>query len=173
VAGGVIHRAWRRGQRVAVPPLQPAAGRENQDYTGISDVPLQLVFRSAARYSLYQRDDETGAQASRCPRTSSPTTSASACAGRPRTAAPARPRVSSFPSGIRGQFRTDSQEYGYHRDRDIEAQSHLFWSRALVAWEFSNAQRFEVTLTGGVSIHADRFSAYRLGGALPMNANSR
>jgi hypothetical protein len=143
------------------------AGQTN--YSGLAEVPLQLVFRSAARYSLYQRDDRTS------PAFTLPEDKLAyhlrlglRWGGREPLLHPDRAVELSL--WYEGQFRTDSQEYGYSRDRSIEAQSHLFWSRALVAWEFPHSQRVEFTLTGGVSVHADRFSAYRLGGALPMNA---
>ncbi|HTH47859.1 MAG TPA: hypothetical protein VMB21_10140 [Candidatus Limnocylindria bacterium] len=143
------------------------AGQTN--YSGIGDVPLQLVFRSAARYSLYQRDDETSA-AFKLPedKLAYHLRLGLRWGGREPLLFPDRAVELSL--WYEGQFRTDSQAYGYNDDRDVQAQSHLFWSRALVAWELPRSQRIEVTLTGGVSLHADRFSAYRLGGALPLNS---
>ena len=66
-------------------------------------------------------------------------------------------------------LRTDPQRYGYGGDREIKASSHLFWARALLAYTLPKLQHnFSVSLTGGGSIDADRFSAYRLGGLLPL-----
>ena len=68
-----------------------------------------------------------------------------------------------------GQYRTDSGAYGYAGDRVLEESSELFWARALLIYTLPDSrQRFDVNLTMGASLHADRFSAYRLGGTLPM-----
>jgi hypothetical protein len=68
-----------------------------------------------------------------------------------------------------GQFRTDSGSYGYNGDRILEANSELFWARALLIYTMPKSkQSLDVELLGGGSWHADRFSAYRLGGDLPL-----
>ncbi len=68
-----------------------------------------------------------------------------------------------------GQFRSRPGPYGYSGDRRIESNSHLFWARALLIYTFPESkQTFSVNLTGGGSLHADRFSAYRLGSVLPL-----
>jgi hypothetical protein len=68
-----------------------------------------------------------------------------------------------------GQFRLKYGPYGFNGDREIEAQSHLFWGRALLAYTFPQSKiNFLANLTGGSSLDADRFSAYRLGGLLPL-----
>jgi len=70
-----------------------------------------------------------------------------------------------------GQFRTDSGEYGFHDDRTLEEFSQLFWARGLLIYTLPESkQSFSVNLIGGTSIHADRFSAYRLGGNLPLSS---
>ena len=143
------------------------AGQTN--YSGVGDVPLELIVRSAARYSFYQRDAGTA------PGFALPEDKLAyhlrvglRWGGREPLLHP--DRAVELSVWYEGQFRTDSQEYGYTHDRTIEAQSHLLWSRGLIAWNLPRDQHLEVTLTGGVSIHPDRLSAYRLGGALPMNA---
>lgn len=66
-------------------------------------------------------------------------------------------------------FRLRPSVYGFAGDREIKQTSHLFWARALLAYTFPKSkQSFSVSLTGGASLDADRFSAYRLGGILPM-----
>ena len=51
----------------------------------------------------------------------------------------------------------------------MEDMSHLFWGQALLAYTFTNSgQSFYINLTGGTSVDADRFSAYRLGALLPL-----
>jgi len=67
-----------------------------------------------------------------------------------------------------GYFRTDPQTYGFG-DRQIEAQSHLFWANAYLAYHlFKWKHQFAVNVTAGTTIDADRLSAYRLGGFLPL-----
>ena len=68
-----------------------------------------------------------------------------------------------------GQFRDDAELYGYAGDRKVEAASHLFWSRALLAYTLPELKHyFSASLMAGTSINADRFSGYRLGGSLPL-----
>jgi hypothetical protein len=68
-----------------------------------------------------------------------------------------------------GQYRNGSGLYGFNNDRELQEYSHLFWGRALLIYTFPNSrQSFDVSLTTGTSIQADRFSAYRVGGTLPL-----
>jgi hypothetical protein len=68
-----------------------------------------------------------------------------------------------------GQYRTGSGPYGFDGDRELNEESHLFWGRALLVYTFPKSkQAVDISLTGGTSVDADRFSAYRLGGNLPM-----
>ena len=70
-----------------------------------------------------------------------------------------------------GRYRLAPAAYGFDGDRRIESNSQLFWGRALLIYnEPSSAERFTAVLTGGTSVRADDFSAYRLGGDLPMAA---
>jgi hypothetical protein len=69
-----------------------------------------------------------------------------------------------------GEFRTESDVYGYN-DRSVNAQSHLFWGEAFLAYTLPKSQQnFNINITSGTTIKADRLSAYRLGGFLPMIA---
>jgi len=69
-----------------------------------------------------------------------------------------------------GEFRTQSDTYGFN-DRSVNSSSHQFWAEALLAYSLTNLHHsFYVNLIGGTSIDADRLSAYRLGGFLPMVA---
>ncbi len=68
-----------------------------------------------------------------------------------------------------GQFRSTSGPYGLDGDRELEANSELFWMRGLFIYTLPDSkQSFDVNFTAGTTGHADRFSAYRLGGTLPM-----
>jgi len=70
-----------------------------------------------------------------------------------------------------GQARLETDRYGYNNDRGVEPYSHLFWARALLAYTFEESKQYmEFSLMAGTSINADRFSAYRLGGSLPLIA---
>ena len=70
-----------------------------------------------------------------------------------------------------GQFRTESGRYGFDGDRRVEPVSHLFWGRALFIYTLPTwKHNFSVNLTAGTSLRSDRFSAYRLGGLLPLVA---
>lgn len=69
------------------------------------------------------------------------------------------------------QVRLDSGEYGFNGDRQVEPVSHLYWARALMSYTLTNWQhQFAVSFTLGGTDKADRFSAYRLGGVLPLVA---
>jgi hypothetical protein len=68
-----------------------------------------------------------------------------------------------------GQYRTSSGSYGLNGERELVPNSDLFWARALLVYTMPQSkQSFDVNLLGGGSWHADRFSAYRLGGDLPL-----
>jgi hypothetical protein len=68
-----------------------------------------------------------------------------------------------------GEFRTDNGPYGFNGDQTVQSVSHLFWGQALLAYTLPESkQNFFVSLTTGTSFDADRFSAYRLGGFLPL-----
>jgi hypothetical protein len=68
-----------------------------------------------------------------------------------------------------GQIRLEPGSYGYNGDRQVEENSHQFWGRALLAYTLPKLEHnFSISFTAGTSLNADRLSAYRLGGALPM-----
>ncbi|HEY1662068.1 MAG TPA: hypothetical protein VGI03_06585 [Verrucomicrobiae bacterium] len=70
-----------------------------------------------------------------------------------------------------GHYRTDSGAYGFSGDRVLKDQSHLFWTEAALSYTLTNSQQnIYLRLTTGSSVDADRFSAYRLGGFLPLAA---
>ncbi len=68
-----------------------------------------------------------------------------------------------------GQYRTDSGAYGVDGDRMLQNESDLWWMRSLLVYTMPESkQNFAVNFTAGTSGRADRFSAYRLGGSLPL-----
>jgi hypothetical protein len=69
------------------------------------------------------------------------------------------------------QFRANSGPYGNDGDRTLEEFSQLLWARGLFIYTLPESkQSFSLSLTGGASDQADRFSAYRLGGNLPLSS---
>jgi len=67
-----------------------------------------------------------------------------------------------------GHLRTDPGTYGFDNADELQQQSHLFWTEAALAYTLPSQHSFYVRLTAGTSVDADRFSAYRLGGFLPL-----
>ena len=68
-----------------------------------------------------------------------------------------------------GQLRTGYGPYGIDGTYQTEEQSHLFWTEAALSYTLPKSQQnFYVRLMAGTSMDADRFSAYRLGGYLPL-----
>ena len=67
------------------------------------------------------------------------------------------------------QWRLDSQQYGYSNDRSISPNVNLYWLYAGLNYAWTNSgQKISFAFTGGGSTDADRFSAWRLGGVLPL-----
>jgi hypothetical protein len=135
-----------------------------------SRIPLYGVVRNAVHYSLYERDDHTAATFA------IPDDQYTYHARTGLRWGGMEPLL--FPSlamelsaWYEGQFRTDSGPYGFGNDRLVEPNSHLIWGRALLAYTLTNSmQSFQVGMTAGTSLNADRLSAYRLGGMLPLAA---
>ncbi len=132
--------------------------------------PLNGVFRTGLHGSFYNRDSDTD------PGFEVPDDEASLywrvglrLGGREPYLSPRL--AGEFSLWYEGQYRFNHQSYGFGGDRQIEALTHLFWARALFAYTIEETrQHFEVSLTAGTSVNADRFSAYRLGSFLPLVA---
>lgn len=59
--------------------------------------------------------------------------------------------------------------YGFNGDREVNEWVHNLWGRALLIYTIEGWEhQFEINLSGGTSWEADRFSAFRLGGFLPL-----
>jgi hypothetical protein len=70
-----------------------------------------------------------------------------------------------------GEFRTASGAYGFNGDRQTEAATHRFWGAAALSYTLPESkQNFSAHLVAGSSVKADRLSAFRLGGFLPLVA---
>jgi len=69
------------------------------------------------------------------------------------------------------EHRTDDGGYGFAADRRLEATSHRFFGRAQLNYTLPKSEHFIVVgLMGGAVLNADRFSAFRVGGALPFSS---
>jgi hypothetical protein len=130
--------------------------------------PLYGVFRGALHGSFYTRDHETD------PEFKVPDDELALIwrtglrlGGREPYLSPRL--AGEFSLWYEGQYRFNHERYGFAGDRRIEELTHLFWGRALFAYTLPNTPRhFEVSITAGASVNADRFSAFRLGSFLPL-----
>ena len=69
------------------------------------------------------------------------------------------------------QWRFNNGPYGYAGDRSVQPTSDRYWLYLGLNYAWTNTgNQFTFGLTAGGSEHADRFSAYRLGGVLPLAA---
>lgn len=69
------------------------------------------------------------------------------------------------------QWRLDDSPYGFAGDRHIQPTTDLYLLYAGLSYAWTNTgNQFTFALTAGGSEDADRFSAYRLGGVLPLAA---
>ena len=133
-----------------------------------SQIPLNYVLRGSAHYSFYQRNSDTAVDfelphdhANFSVRTGL------RWGGVEPTLLP--PLAMELSVWYEGSFRTDPGAYGYNHAYDLQPQSQLFWSEAALAYTLPKSQQsFYVRLTAGTSADADHFSAYRLGGFLPL-----
>ncbi len=130
-------------------------------------IPLNGMVRGIAHYSTYERNDDTAGNF-RVPQDDGTFSLRTGLrwGGREPTLFPA---VAMELSGwYQGEYRTGAGTYGFG-DREVEEQSHLFWGEALLVYTLPKLKHnFLVRFRAGTSIDADRFSAYRLGGLLPL-----
>ena len=130
-------------------------------------IPLNAVLRGGVYYTTYARDDQTAAGFV----LPNDGTAFKVRAGlrfggiEPLLLPDLAMELSTW---YEGQFRNNDGAYGLAADRAVKADSHLFWSRALLAYTLPSEQRFFISITAGTSANSDRFSAYRLGAALPF-----
>ncbi len=69
------------------------------------------------------------------------------------------------------EHRTDDGRYGFSGDRRLDATSHRFFGRAQLNYTLPRSEHnILVGLMGGAVLNADRFSAFRVGGALPFTS---
>ena len=130
-------------------------------------VPLSGVLRASPHFTTYERDSDTS------PLFILPDDFATMhlrtglrLGGREPTMLPSV--AAELSAWYDGQLRSETGTYGFG-DRKVERMSHLFWARALFIYTLPNLKHnISLNITTGTSIDPDRFSAYRIGGLLPM-----
>lgn len=131
-------------------------------------IPLNAILRISPHYSVYERDSKTAKNFVVPPdRTTFNVRSGLRWGGREPTTFP--DLAMELSAWYEGQVRTDSGPYGYNGDRYVQQASHLFWARGLLIYTLPELKhQFGINFTLGTSLRVDRFSAYRLGGVLPL-----
>jgi hypothetical protein len=66
--------------------------------------------------------------------------------------------------------RSESGNYGYNGDREMNESVGLFYAHAYLSYTFERGDNASASITAGDSANADRLTAYRLGGVLPLVA---
>jgi hypothetical protein len=133
-----------------------------------SRVPLSGVFRLKEHYSVYSRDDTGPGFTLPADHSTISWRAGLRWGGRPPVLHP--DVAMELSAWYEGQYRTDSGGYGFADDRSFNSHADLFWARALLIYTLKNGTAFDVNLTAGGSVDVDRFSAYRLGGNLPVGS---
>jgi hypothetical protein len=136
-------------------------------------LPLNAVLRGIIDYSSYERDDDT-ADAFVLPadRFTYIGRAGLRLGGREPILIPAL--AMELSAWYEGRIRGRHGPYGFDGDRVVEANSHRFWGRALLAYTLPWLEHnFNLSVTAGTTRNADRFSAYRLGGTLPLLSEFR
>jgi hypothetical protein len=132
-------------------------------------IPLNGLLRGTAHYSVYDTTGDT-APDFRLPgdHTTFSVRTGLRWGGREPTLFP--PLAMELSLWYEGQFRSESGPYGDAAEpRKLEPQSHLCWGEAFLGYTLPELKHsFYVGLTAGTSVEADRLSAYRLGGSLPL-----
>jgi hypothetical protein len=135
-------------------------------------IPLYAVFRVAAHYSTYSEDSDTDDDFV-VPDDQVTLRIRSGLRWGGREPLMLTELALELSAWYEAEFRPNAQGYGFLNagqfDRKLEDATHHFWARAMLAYTFPECKHtFGVSLTAGASIDADRFSAYRLGGVLPL-----
>ncbi len=131
-------------------------------------IPLNGVLRAAAHYSTYAADGDTAAMF-RVPdnQTAFHGRAGLRWGGVEPVLLPALAMELSV--WYEFQARSNPGTYGFAGDRTLEANTHLVWGRALLAYTFPESGRsFTLSVTAGWSEGVDRLNDYRLGALLPL-----
>jgi hypothetical protein len=133
-------------------------------------IPLNYVLRLAGHYSLFDRTSDTASGFVLPPdRSVLSLRTGFRLGGREPVLLP--DLAMELSAWYEAQFRSGTGPYGYDGDREVEAATHQFWARALLIYTLPESkQNFSLDVTSGLTINADRFSAYRIGGSLPLTS---
>jgi hypothetical protein len=133
-------------------------------------IPLNAILRLREHFSVYDRDDNTGASFV-LPHDHSTLSLRAGLRWGGQDPVIHPDLAMEISAWYESQFRTDSGAYGNDGDRTLESFSELAFARALLIYTLPESkQNLSLSLSGGGSSHADRFSAYRLGGNLPLSS---
>jgi hypothetical protein len=134
-----------------------------------SEIPLNLIVRGTGHYAVYDRNSDT-ASAFQLPADHGAVSVRTGLRWGGIEPILFPPLAMELSVWYEGEFRSDSGNYGYAGSPyELEQQSHLFWTEAALTYTLPKSQQnFSVRLTAGTSVDADHFSAYRLGGFLPL-----
>jgi len=133
------------------------------------EIPLNYVLRGTAHYSFFNRDDTAANFVLPADHGDFSVRTGLRWGGVEPTLFP--PLAMELSVWYEGHLRGNAGKYGFNGDRELNEQSHLFWAEAALAYTLPKSQQsFYARLTAGTSVDADRFSAYRLGGFLPLVA---
>lgn len=129
-------------------------------------IPLYGVLRGREHYSIYERDQTDSKFVLPGNHSTAAWRAGLRLGGREPLLHP--DLAAELSAWYEGQYRTDSGVYGYG-DRVLQPYVNLYWARALLIYTLPKSkQSIDISVIGGGSGHSDRFSAYRLGGNLPM-----
>jgi hypothetical protein len=133
------------------------------------EIPLNFLLRGTGHYIFYDRDDAT-ATGFQLPNDHADLSVRTGLrfGGVEPTLFPALAMELSV--WYEGHLRSHPGSYGFaNNPYYLNQESQLFWSEAALDYTLPQSkQSFGVRLTAGTSVDADRFSAYRLGGFLPL-----
>jgi hypothetical protein len=133
-------------------------------------IPLNLVLRTAAHYTAYERGDDTAPDFV-LPKDNVNFTVRSGLryGGIEPVLLPALAMELSVWHEI--TFRNNSDSYGFAGDRSTESRSQLFWTAAALSYTLPKSQQnFFIQIVAGTSLDSDRLNCFRLGGFLPLAA---
>jgi hypothetical protein len=131
-------------------------------------IPLNLVLRGGLHYATYSTADQTSGQFTLPPdQVDAFTRTGLRLAGKEPLLFPALAMELSV--WYERQWRFQDGPYGFNGDRRVNSGVSLYWLYADLDYAFTNSgQRVSFSFTAGGSDDADRLSAWRLGGVLPL-----
>lgn len=133
-------------------------------------IPLYLVGRVAGHFTQYVHDNDV-APTFTIPddRNSLRLRAGFRLGGREPLLTPAL--ALEFSGWYEGRVHDSSGAYGFGGDRVAEPTTHLFRTRALLAYTLPDrGDYFTASVTAGTALNADRLSSFQMGGALPLSS---